>query len=459
MLSNQPLRAGTGFCCTGVCDYIHCGIRRTAGDVTRVDRSPIDMAVPRQRIHLPTAAWRSALIELLRGNMSEGPDIAEFENAFAAFIGVPDAIAVPSGRAGLRFLFQGLALEPGAEVICSAFGYPIVPFLIKSLGYDLKFADCEMQTLGMDPAALEAAVSDRTAAVVVTHLYGVPCRINELAGISKAQGALLIEDCAHCYGASVAAQKAGAFGDAAYFSFETSKVINTMGGGMVTMRDRALGERVRRAAASEPRKGIAWLIKRLLKTSFEAMVTNPLIFNLGVYQALRWAPRGATDEDRFASGYHGDEVSMTGKMGRFTNYQARLGLQQMHMAAERDARRTANAERLIGLLRDQLDFQEPAGPDVSANFMLVTALVPSLREVADRLLRCGIDTKHHYMRDCSGMFPTVGNFPNAARAEREVLHLPAYPEMSSAQVDRVAAKIAAVLAAFNLPGQASAIRD
>ncbi|MFQ6005135.1 MAG: DegT/DnrJ/EryC1/StrS family aminotransferase [Woeseia sp.] len=411
------------------------------------------MAIPRQRIHLPPAAWRSALSAVLRGNMFAGPAIAEFENAFATFIGAPNAVTVPSGRAGLQFSFEGLDLEPGAQVICSAFGYPIVPFLIKSMGFDLKFADCELQTLGMSPAALDALISEHTAAVIVTHLYGVPCRIREIAENCKAHGALLIEDCAHCYGASVGNRKVGAFGDAAYFSFETSKVINTMGGGMVTVRESDLGQRVRKAASAEPQKGMGWLMKRLLKTSFEATVTNPLVFNLGVYQALRWASRGSADEDRFASGYHGDEVSMAGKMGRYTNYQSRLGLGQMKKASAWDARRTANARRLIEQLRDHIRFQEPVGPDVSANYMLVTMLVPQLQEVSDRLLRSGIDTKHHYMRDCSRMFEIPGRFPNAARAEREVLHVPAYPEMSTAQIDMVASTIKKIITALGLSEQ------
>jgi len=406
------------------------------------------MAIARQRIHLPPTAWRSALGAVLRGDLSEGPAIAEFERAFAEFIGVPDAVSVPSGRAGLRFLFDGLGLEPGAEVICSAFGYPIVPFLVKNLGYDLKFADCELGTLGMDPAALEAVISDRTAAVVVTHLYGVPCRVPELVQNARSHGAVLIEDCAHCFGAAVGGRRAGSLGDAAYFSFETSKVINTMGGGMVTVQDKDFAARIRKAASAEPTKGINWLLKRLARTSFEATVTNPLVFNLGVYQALRWAPRGSADEDRFASGYHGDEVSMAGKMGRFTNYQARLGLKQMQHAAARDARRTANAERLIGRLRDRLQFQEPASDDVTANYMLVTALVHELQKVSDLLLRSGIDTKHHYMRDCSGMFDTGVSYPNSERAEREVLHLPAHPELSAADIDKVADKTAAVIDAL-----------
>jgi len=408
------------------------------------------VAIPRQRIRLPKSAWLSAIGSMLRGDLWEGPEIARFESAFAEAIGAAEAVAVPSGRAGFRFLFDGLQLEAGGEVICSAFGYPIVPFLVKSLGYDLKFVDCEMQTLGMDPDALAASISDRTQAVIATHLYGVPCQIQAIAETCDARGAALIEDCAHCFGASVGTQKVGTFGAAGCFSFETSKVINTMGGGMVTVRDTDLGQRVRDAGNKEPRNGLRWLAKRLFKTSFEAAVTNPLLFNLCVYPALRLAPRGQNGEDRFASGYHGDEVSMAGKMGRYTNYQARLGLKQMQGAANLNDRRTSNAERLIDQLQDQVVFQKPVGSDVEANYMLVTALLPNLHDVAAKLLRAGVDTKHLYMRDCSRMFENAEDFPNAARAEREALHLPAHPQLSHAQIDAVAAKVAAVVSELDM---------
>jgi len=398
------------------------------------------MAIARQRISLPPGSWRQALSSMVRGNLWEGDEVARLEQTFADFIGVPRAVGVPSARAGLRFIFDALELQPDDEVICSAFGYPIVPFLVKSMGYKLEFVDCELETLGMDPGALQTAISDQTRAVIATHLYGVPCRVDELAEICQIRGAHLIEDCAHCYGASVGDRKAGAYGSAAYFSFETSKMINTMGGGIVTFQDAQLAERVKEVASKQPQKDFGWLGKRLFKTSFEATVTHPLVFNLGVYQALRYAPRGQEGEDRFASGYHGDEVSMAGRLGRFTNYQASLGLRQMERITPASARRNANAERLIGKLEDVVRFQRPAGPNVTANYMLVTALMPQIQEVSKRLLAAGVDTKHLYMRDCSGMFEGEASFPNAARAEREVLHLPAYPQLSTAQIDEIAEK-------------------
>lgn len=404
------------------------------------------MAIPRQRIRLPEGAWRTAFASLVRGDLWTGNRIEEFERKFAEYISVPDAVTVPSGRAGFRFLFDSLGLQPGAEVICSAFGYPIVPFIIKSMGYDLKFVDCEMDTLGMDPQLLKEACSDTTGAVIATHLYGVPCRIEEIADTCASHDVSLVEDCAHCYGASVGGRKVGSFGTAGCFSFETSKVINTMGGGMVTLSDADVAQRLRQLAREESPNGLKWLLRRLVKTSFEAAVTNPVLFNLGVYQMLRLAS-SSESEDRFASGYHGDEVSLKGKMGRYTNYQARLGLRQMRSVEARNRRRNANAERLIGQLDGKIPMQKPVSTSSGsfANFMLVTVLAGNLPELAGALLRKGIDTKHLYMRDCSRMFDGTKAFPNAARAEREVLHLPAYPEMSDGQVDRVATAVGEVV--------------
>jgi dTDP-4-amino-4,6-dideoxygalactose transaminase len=396
------------------------------------------MAIARQRIHLPPAAWRRAFGGMLGRRLWDGDAVPLFESRFAEFIGVNDAIAVPSGRAGLRFIYDAIGLEPGAEVICASFAYPVVPHLTRSLGYRVRFAECELETLGMDPKALAAKITPATRVVIATHLYGVPCRIAEIAEIAARNGAILIEDCAHCFGAAVDDRRAGSFGDFAYFSFETSKPINTLGGGMVTTRDAEAAGRIRKIVAAEPGKDLGWLTRRLNKTTFEATVTHPLFFNLGVYPALRFAQRREETEERFASGYQRDEVTMHGRFGRYTNYQAELGLTQMKDPIPRIERRIANAHRLIERLAGKVHLQRNDRPGVVSNYMLVTALFPRMREVARSLLRMGVDTKHHYMRDCTGIAEDDGPFPIAARLEREVLHLPAYPELSTAQIDRVA---------------------
>ena len=110
------------------------------------------------------------------------------------------------------------------------------------------------------------------------------------------------------------------------------------------------------------------------------------------------------------------------KMGKDTNYQAKLGLRGMRTVGKVVERRKANAERLIDQLDEKLHFQKPANDQVYSNFMLVTVLTPDLKYFSERLLKAGIDTKHLYMRDCSRMFEGAGDFPNAVRAEQAGRH-------------------------------------
>jgi dTDP-4-amino-4,6-dideoxygalactose transaminase len=399
------------------------------------------MALARQRIHLPPRAWRRALAAWRGGGLWHGEATGRFEAAFARAVGVEQAVAIPSGRAGLLFLLEALELEPGAEVICCAFGYPVVPYLVRERGFALRLVDCEPRTLGMDPAALAQALSERTKAVIATHLYGVPCPIRELAELCEARGVALIEDCAHSLGASVGGRPTGSLGRAAYFSFETSKIVNTMGGGMITTGDAGLAERLRKRASAEPPNGAAWLRKRLTKTSFEALVTHPLVFNLGVYPALRLT----SSRDRFASGYAPDALTTAGRLGRYTAYQAELGLAQLDDVETRAEARRRNWRRLHQRLHTRVPFQEPDAPDVIPNPMLSALLFEDMPAVARALLARGIDTKRDYMRDCSALLEQPGEFPVAARADRQVLHLPIHPELGERQMDRIADAVEAVL--------------
>jgi dTDP-4-amino-4,6-dideoxygalactose transaminase len=152
-------------------------------------------------------------------------------------------------------------------------------------------------------------------------------------------------------------------------------------------------------------------------------------------------PKNQGAEDRFASGYDDDAICMTGKMGQYTNYQACLGLRQMDHMAGSMARRVSNATLLTKRLRDRVHCQQPADADAHANYLLATVLVGRMPRVTEHLLEMGVDTKHHYMRDCSAMFDAGQTCPNAARAEREVLHVPAYPELSERQIERIAGKV------------------
>ena len=394
------------------------------------------MAIPRQRVLLPPS-FLSALAMSPAGLLSRGDFCRQFEENFASAMQVKSAVATPSGRAALRFIIEALGLQAGDEIICSAYGYPVVPYLVRQLGYALRLADCEMTSLGMDPHALEAAITPRTRAVIVTHLFGVPCDIAALSTITRQHGVALIEDCAHACGASVGGMPTGAWGDAAYFSFETSKSINTLGGGMITLREDKLENTIRGLLDAEAPQSYSWLAKRLASTFFEALMTNPLVFSLCAYPALRILMRSEKGKSHFSSGYDGDAVSMVGRMGRYTEYQAQLGLPQLAQLERDNTRRRALATSMIASLKVEAPFQQPTGEEAIANYMLLTARFLSADAAAKKLLLQGVDCKHHYMRDCSALLEETAVFPKAAQAQEQVLHLPAYPGMSEKQQQQV----------------------
>ncbi len=395
------------------------------------------MAFPRQRVTLPLTSWLDAVSYFLSGRLIEGSEIEEFERSFAAFVGTEEAIAIPSGRAGFQFILQSLELEPDSEIIIPAYTYPIVPFVVKSLGYRMKFVDIEISSLGLDVASLEKATSENTRAVIATHLFGVPCAIQKILEITEGKDIDVIEDCAHSCGAGVGNTKAGAFGRAAYFSFETSKCINTLGGGMITTSDSKIAKGIRALRDKGNKAPTSKILKKLVKSSIEALVTWPPFFSLFVYPALRMAAGLKGHKDIVGKAYVGADITMSGRTDLYTNFQAHLGLKQLKNIDAVNEERIDNANALMEALEYHVPCHKTALSEAKSNYLLFSILAAEMEETALRLLKVGVDTKRYYMRDCSALFDAGERFPNAAKAEREVLHLPSYPGLSKMDMEKI----------------------
>jgi len=189
----------------------------------------------------------AAVLEVLRaGAPGYGPASRAFEKAFSEFIGVDHALAVSSGSAALHLAMMALGLAPGDEVITTPLSWMSTANGAALAGAKVVFADIDPRTFTLDPAAVEAKITDRTKAIVPVHLYGQPAAIDEITTIARRHGCALIEDCAHAPGALYKGRKVGSFGDLAIFSFGTQKNMTTLGeGGMVVTNRADLAERVR----------------------------------------------------------------------------------------------------------------------------------------------------------------------------------------------------------------------
>jgi len=173
--------------------------------------------------------------EVMRsGRLSLGPTIDAFEEAFADAVGAPYAAAVSSGTAGLHLLCVAAGIGPGDEVITSPYSFVASANCAIYEGGTPVFADLDPRTLNLDPKAVEAAVTDRTKAVVAVDIYGYPCELDELRAICERHGLALIQDACEALGARYRGRSLGSHGPSVVFAFYPNKQITTGEGGMIT---------------------------------------------------------------------------------------------------------------------------------------------------------------------------------------------------------------------------------
>ena len=171
---------------------------------------------------------------LRSGRLSLGPTIDRFEEAFAEAVGAPYAAAVSSGTAGLHLLCITAGVGPGDEVVTSPYSFVASANCAIYEGATPVFADIDRRTLNLSPAAVEAAITDRTRAVIAVDIYGYPCELDELRAICDARGIALIDDACEALGARYKGAPIASQGPSAAFAFYPNKQITTGEGGMVT---------------------------------------------------------------------------------------------------------------------------------------------------------------------------------------------------------------------------------
>ncbi len=175
-----------------------------------------------------------------RGDFILGDDVRLFEEEFAKYIGTSEAMGVGSGLDALELALRAFDIGPGHEVITAANTFIATALAILATGARPVLADIDPVTYNIDPAAIEAAVTPRTKAIMPVHLYGQPADLQPILEIARKHGLIVIEDEAQAHGALYEGRRAGSLGHAAGFSFYPAKNLGAYGdGGMVVTNDPA----------------------------------------------------------------------------------------------------------------------------------------------------------------------------------------------------------------------------
>lgn len=377
-----------------------------------------------------------------KGQMIEGPHIAQFEAAFSERLGGLHAIATSYGRVAFYYILESMNLPAGSEIIFPALTFWVMPEMARVAGLTPVFVDVDPATFNMRVDAFEAAITPKTAAVVPTHLWGLPCDMDEIAAIAARHHIRIIEDCAHALGALYRGKSVGTLGDAAIFSFQTIKPLNTYGGGMAVTRDGDLAARIRDLANAEPLPPLERIQKRLWHGQVQRIATRPAIFKWTLFPLVYVCTRLNWDLDM----YFWEAIRPLDPMPqdyreRYSNVQAALGIEGLKELDTWTARTQAHARRMSDHLRGVPEVRVPVVPsDRTHAYYQYCAYVPDRDKIVDRCLSKAVDLETLHVDVCPDLDLFGGGHrpaPGAHEATNTV-QIPVYELLTDAQIDRVA---------------------
>jgi len=241
------------------------------------------------RIHLSrpdiTEKEIEAVSAVLRTpNLSLGPKLVEFEEAFAKYIGRKRAVAVNSGTSGLFLCMLALEIGPGDEVITTPFTFISSATTIMMAGARPVFVDIDPVTLNIDPAKIEAKITDNTKAIMPVEIFGSPAGFDKISQIAQKHNLIVIEDSCEALGSALNAKKAGTFGAMSVFAFYPNKQITTGEGGMILTDDDDLADICVSLRNQGRGKGSGWLSHERLGYNYRLSDINCA---LGIVQLAR----------------------------------------------------------------------------------------------------------------------------------------------------------------------------
>jgi len=334
---------------------------------------------------------------LRSGMLAQGSQVEAFEKAFADYVGVRHAIAVSSGTTALHLALLALGIGEGDEVITTPFSFIATANAIRYVGATPVFADIDLATFNISPSLVEKAITERTRAILVVHLYGLAANMPQIMRIAREHDLLVIEDAAQAHGAAINGRMVGDFGDAACFSFYPTKNMTTGEGGMITTDRDGMADRA-----------------RLLR------------------------------QHGMRVRYHHE---MLGYNFRMTDIGAAIGLAQLPKLNWFNRRRIENAFHLSSRLESRRRYVIPFVPEGYRHvFHQYTIRLPKgvdREEARERLKEAGFGSEVYYpipihMQETFLGEKGEGLFPVSEGAARQVLSLPIHPAVEREDLDRLA---------------------
>jgi dTDP-4-amino-4,6-dideoxygalactose transaminase len=407
--------------------------------------------VPRRCVNLPPGCFRTLISCIVGNQVVEGGALEQFFQGFGKWLGSPYVFGAASGRSAFQLALEASGLEKGAEIIFPVLTFPVIPMVAKMLGYKPVFCGVDPETFNSGAEHIEPRITDKTGAVLATHLFGQPCPIREVVGLARERNILVIEDCAHACGVRVEGQQVGTFGDIGMFSFAEGKNMPCFGGGAIATADEGIARRAEEILAKAQSPAKKEITKGALAITAKWLLTRPLVFGLTAYQALRF--KLLLGQELMDSAV-GDElledfISTNPRVGRLANLQAAVGLLHLEHIDHFNEGARRNASILTKQLGEVAGIKAPRSMEGDHIYVYYPLTVdPEKRDdLRHYLLKHGIDSKTTDMADCTTLKPfretDSPTHEQDGPSEASILEICVYPVISAKKMNRIARVIRA----------------
>ena len=332
---------------------------------------------------------------LRSGFIAQGPRVAEFEEAFASYIGTEHAVATSSGTTALHLSLLAMGIGKGDEVITTPFSFAATGNCALYVGARPVFVDIDPATYNLDPHQIEKAITRKTKAIIPVHLYGQPAKMDSIKKIAEENDLMIVEDAAQAHGAMFQEKMVGSLGDMACFSFYPTKNMTTSEGGMITTNNAELADNAR-------------------------------------------VLRAHGEKERY-------QHSVLGYNFRMTDIAAAIGLVQLQKLDGFNQKRIENAEYLTEHLKGIKGIEPPfVSPEVKHVFHQYTVRVEDGKRnnLMNYLNQEDIGTGIHYPIPIyrQELYQKMGyndHCPLTEKAASEVLSLPVHPSLSVEELEKI----------------------
>jgi dTDP-4-amino-4,6-dideoxygalactose transaminase len=376
------------------------------------------MEIPFARPYLTGEEGAAVAAVIASGWVSQGPRVREFEEAFAARVGAPHAVATTSCTTALHLALFACGVGPGTEVVVPSLSFIATANAVWQCGAEPVFADVDPRTYNLDAAAAERAITPRTRVIMPVHQVGLPADMDRFFELGERYGLTIIEDAACALGASYKGRSIGSLGPPACFSLHPRKVITTGEGGMIAVHDGELADRLRRLRA-------------------HAMSVSDL---------ARHGAREVVIEAYPERGFN----------ARMTDMQAALGLCQLDVLDEILAKRRRAADRYTSAIRQIPGLEPPYDPPYASRTWqsYCVRVTPPARvgrnELMGRLLADGVPTRRGVMaiHQEAAYGQASESLEHTEAAAREVIMLPLFAGLADEQQDYIIDRLATHTAAL-----------